>query len=142
MKAGSVCTAANHQQLAGLRGPGLSLLAARSLGLSASGQPAAPCTSGAPPTAGGAGLGRRPVASLLLSAPSSRGGRRWAGASLRPWLRPSCPPLSPLPGSPSDQRLRREPHCWRLSLGHRGPAAAERSPDLVHGDGNYGSNSG
>ena len=95
----------------------------------------------------------RPACGTVHQRSPSDGRRSWAGTAPRsiapavgaflpgrtqmgwglppPWLRPSCPPISPLPGSPSDKRLRREPHCWHLSLGHRGPAAAERSPDLL-----------
>lgn len=107
MKAGSVCMAANHQQLAGLRGSGLSLLVARFLGLSASHQPAAPSTTGARLTAGGAGLGRRPVASHLF-APAVGRLPPWADADgLGP---PSAVAPSQLPPSQStaEESIRQE----------------------------------
>ena len=135
MKAGSVCTAANHQQLVGLRGPGLSLLAARFLGLSASRQTATQSTTRAPLTAGGAGLERRPVASPLLAPavghlpPLADADGLGPSSAVAPSQLP--PSLSPLQRSPSDKRLRREPYCRQLSLGDGGPAAAELSADLL-----------
>ena len=108
MKPGSVCIAANHQQLVGLRGPGLSLLAARFLGLSASRQPVTQSTTRTPLKAGGAGLGRRPVASRMLAPAVGHLPPRADADGLGPPSAMAPSQLPPHPQSTAEEPIRQE----------------------------------